>query len=400
MRFLLASLVFTCVVQNPLKDRARVEVPPGPFHVGQCLDLRVIVHADQPPRLVRPAWTDGDVYLLPTQKTAGSPSRFVLPVRIIPRRPGRLNFPPLTIQFQQGSQTIPVASLNVRGIPTVGRTSTFSGGVGKIEPSSEAKPTTVREGETIEWKIVWKGPGAAGSTVPEWPNLQKLGLQIQAQPLPSEFDPESLTRTFRTRLRPLKAGSASLPPIRVSWLDPVTNRFQTTVSPAIPIHVLELEVFDSSSVVVDTEPSASWTWIVGILAGLVGGLLILGWRFFHRRPETPSRFAAKLVREIEKVQDPAELGRKIPQALARFFTQFAGRPEGVLTPVEASQWVLVYSCDKALAVSAAALIAKCDHISYGGNRGDGENLREAAKLVFVELSRTQKPREALGTTSE
>ncbi len=296
-------------------------------------------------------------------------------------------------------------AMEILPIPSIGRPGTFLGGVGKIEAFAAAQSDVVRVGETFQYKITYKGPGAAGCImVGGLTGLDARGLEIRNSANRSEFMPETLSRTVIYRVRATKAGSLTIPPVLVSWFDPATRRFQTTSSRAVSLRVIEVPILEASAIPVEDAGEADGRsllrgfWVFGLFFMAAAGISTA--LFVKRRREVdPRRLAKSLASRFETINRADELGRAIALALTDFFHEVCRRPRGVLTPDEASRWARNLGADEDAAAAARALIIACDRACYGAESGDLDEMKDRARRLLGELGGLSKPREAPGTVA-
>lgn len=417
---LLLTLGFPTAEERPI--RASWEIARGPIYVGQGVEahLNVVASATRPttemPKTesldlvplsgieVRPlaATGIGDVVEVT--------NAYRIPVRIVPRRAGKLILPPIRIEADGRMGTVPPRTIAVRAAPTLGRTSAFLGGVGTVVASAEARPSAVRVGDPFEYRITLEGPGAVGSVgPPRLDGLDRLGLGIRVEPQPDEATVEPPRRTFRFRLRPIRAGDAAIPPFRVSWLDPATGSYRVTATRSVPIRVVDVPEFDPARVAfpdvsgrrANRAVAAAGVGLAGLL--LAGGVLLFAkWRTAKSRKVNPRRIADGLASRVAGIEDPDSLVVAANEAVVEFFNAVSGRPPGVLTPGEARAWAKALTGRDDDAERAERLIAILDRWRYGEdhNLAAEEEPRAMTITLLKDLgkySEAGKPREAPGT---
>jgi len=371
---------------GPLRPEATVG--PGPYFVGQAIDLRVGVPGSDPPA-ISPPKVEGAAVI-----PAGG-GRF----RVIARRSGVLLIPPMTAQAGgRSGRTAPIR-LTVRDLPAAGRPANFLGGVGSFQVQAEAQPATVRVGEPIEFRVRLTGPGARGSAGrPMLAGKALDDLRIRVEPLATEAADEPPARVIRYRLRAGRAGAGTLPPVAVAYFDPKTGRYFTRAAAAVAIRVEEAPVFDPAAVRYGpAREGAAGSRLDGVAVGLGGlaiGLILAGVliaRNRRRRPGLgPRRLAARLAGEVGGAGTKIATARRITEGLADYLAEATGGPVGALTPEEARRGIAGVSGDEALADAAARLVAACDRVRYAGA---GESPVADAAALFGALAGLE-PREA------
>src|SRR4051812_18678692 len=110
--------------------RVSTIVPPGPYYVGQAVEVRVEVEGVQDTPVIEPARSiAATVWPLSRDETRPPTARFV----IIPGRPGLLDLPAFRARSGDRSGASQPTRLAVVNVPAEGRTSAFLGGVGPFE---------------------------------------------------------------------------------------------------------------------------------------------------------------------------------------------------------------------------------------------------------------------------
>ncbi len=334
----LASLA----ASDPLK--VTVVVASKPHLVGQGIEVRVVVDPtlDQgPPTVESPRVKDAAVFAIPADPARPSAGRFM----IVPEHAGPLDLPAIRARSGDRSGTSKPIRLLVANVPTEGRTSAFLGGVGPFEVRAEIDRPNVRPGETLEARLIVSGLAAYGSVrspaLSEWtlPTLKLDPVEDRLQVA------ETPIRTFRYRLRPLKSGRITLPPVAVAAFDPTTRRYATRATSSLAIQVEEPPRFDPSLL---GDPPGSTSsrgrrpWLVALAVGalaVVSGSMLVALVVARRRRKPkaadPRALALELSKGLRDGDDPVESARTVAEALTTFLNLAGGRPLGVLTPREA-----------------------------------------------------------------
>lgn len=404
---------------------ARASVQPGTYYVGQEIPFRVQVESDKGTITIHPPpLSAAEIHRIEEPRgieNADAPTRSrTFPFRIIAQRPGRLVVPSVRVEMgDRSTRTAPVV-LQVRSAPSAGRSSAFRGGVGDLEIAAEAVPTALKMGQTLEYRLQLRGPGALGSL--QAPPLQGLdGEAVRVEPLPLQADLAARvpTRTFRWRLRPLQPGRLVVPPQRLATFDPRSRRYQTRPSNSITIQVEDVPGFDPSTIDYPTPTLPERRGVGGlvlaitaVLALMLAGSLVgwLGWSRRRRRDRQrlARALAARQAREFGRSgghRDPAVLARQVMGSLADYLALARDRPPGALTPQEAREGFGPTD----LAKQAEKLVERCDWIRFAGPHAVGIPADESDKLareaanLFAKLARLRtiqpspkKPREAPG----
>lgn len=131
-----------------------------------------------------------------------------------------------------------IESIAVRPIPTAGRPDDYRGAVGEYEIVAEAIPTRVAAGDpiTLNLGIVGDGPMEMVQA-PPLAELAELTSDFKVPGEPLAGIVEGPQKRFTTTIRPRRAGITEIPPIPLSYFDPVAEKFVTVSSDPIPIEV-------------------------------------------------------------------------------------------------------------------------------------------------------------------
>ena len=405
----------------------RVKASRGPHFVGKGLEVQVgVVGAQQRPEVDRPSIRDADVWPIGTDLQPISASGiggmvaetnlFVSRFRVVPRRAGTLEIPSIRARLGNWTGRSRPERLSIKPVPAEGRPAEFLGGVGPFTLKAEVAPATVRVGQNLEFRIIVTGPAAWGMThPPELRRFDRTGLGLRIEPKDDELMQEPPSRTFIYRLRPTRPGDTVLPPVAIAAYDPASSRYDTRVTPGVPLRVVAVPGFDLSSIPTnerDEQASGSkrLAWVAGIvsmvlLSGLTAGLYWVRERTRERRTHGPSasrRYAAEVARRLgahrpsatgTMSEGGAEVALEISEALIHYLEIGIGRPTGALTPEEARQGVAACTGSDDLADRADRIAARCDRMLYrdapAPSDDDAGRLRTDARGLFAALGRVR-----------
>jgi hypothetical protein len=399
----LANSGQTAVAQVASSLRVSVELKPKSAYVGQAVDLIVsVVGSDDTPTVATPVMDWGEIRpgksdRVPVSKRGGSSreERFHSHFQVIPRRAGARTVPSIEVRLGDRVGRTGAMRLNVQSPPTAGRTAEFLGGVGPFELEARVDPQSIRLGQTMEYIVEVKGPGAIG--ISGTPNLEHLGngsvpVEIERRQDQVVVDPP--LHAFVYQLRPTRAGDLTIPPIRISGLDPASGRYLTKASPSVRFHVDDVPRLDPSTLAfgqsTPTVIEHSGTWqiaavTVALLTVGLSGSAVAVWRARSRQSVGVASRIRQVVKRIEQSADASESGRAITEGLVTYLALMIERPEGALTPDEAADGIERATRSPALAERARSLIAECDQAQFGVACPRYDDLRAAGRRLFLDL---------------
>jgi hypothetical protein len=408
---ILGSLIACFPVIGPEPLKLVTHLAPGPYFVGQAIEIRVEVEGIK--ELVgfeMPKSPALDFRGLPIDPTSPSTGRFL----VIPKRAGSLEIPPFRAKTGDRSGSSRTTRLTVSNVPIDGRSASFLGGVGAFEVKAEGEPTTLRLGQSLEYRIKLSGPAAWSSDrAPDLSGWASLGVGFRVEGLPDVLeDVNPPIRTFRYRLRPKGAGRVVLPPVAIAAFDPKSGRFATRTTSSVPVQIDKPPTLDPDSL--DYRPiGTTGDARLGLIAvgffSTVAGLATLGLWIYTRKnrrqkPADPVRLARELGRSLDASVE-VEPSRRVMEALTTYLERVGNRSTGVLTPPEAREAFGRLTEDGELAERAEKLIMACDRAAYGRNLGDSTGLIDEGRSFFERVARViggkgreeRGPREAAKT---
>jgi hypothetical protein len=371
-----------------LKVTAQTRPARGSVYVGQTIDLFLsVVAGKERPRPVAPQVAGADVTEAgaeqrPLAVSAIGDSVFNQSLcrfhyRIVPRRAGILTIPPVHVALGERTGATQVIRLDVVHPPDVGRTGDFLGGVGSFEVEARAEPSSLRVGQTLEYTITVRGPGARGiSSAPRIERLQRLPIVPRVDRLTDRVDTDPPSHTFVYRLRPTRAGETTLPPVTVSGFDPASSHYESKVTPGVPIRVANVARLDPSAVAyglvaadgaTDDKPASERA--IAFAAALLAAMLATFWlvvRPSERLAAQVHALTGQTTSRLTKADGHAEAGRVITESLIAYLGLTVSRPPGALTPTEAGQGIALATGSTDLALRARELVARSDCAQFAG----------------------------------
>ncbi|MDR3620730.1 MAG: hypothetical protein P4L85_15365 [Paludisphaera borealis] len=423
--FLAAALGFhldSSRAQDGDELRVRVDAAPGPYVVGQGIDLRVAVVArDQRPKLELPTPADARLWVVDTSfkpisasgigRNVSGDNLFLTRIRLVPLGVGTLDVPPVVARLDDQEGKSKPLRLKIENPPIEGRTSDFLGGVGPFSAEAEADVGQARVGQEFLYRIRVSGPAAWGMTSrPELARLRALPIAARVEALADQTINEPPERTFVFRVRPSRPGDVVLPPVSIASFDPKTKRYLTHATRGVPLKVVAVPSFDASKL--EYRPAAAsllgkalvaMVWLA-VGAGVVVVAIVAG-RRVKRRWDEASRTGRGAARRFARIaasglgeradESPAETARRAIDVLVEYARLSVGRPPGALTPDEARAAITRGSGSDELGRGAARLAARCDRILFAesagealGEGGEAASLSRDARDLFTALGRS------------
>src|SRR6185312_1936389 len=119
----------------------------------------------------------------------------------------------------------------------------------------------------------------------------------------------------------------------------------------------------------ERSPDRVMIWVAGFSAGLLAlAVCALVWarriRARRTRGWRARRLASRLRRELEKVSDAVDAGRRVTEGVASYLGLAVHRPPGALTPREAEQGMGEATGSSELARRCGLLIVACDRAQF------------------------------------
>jgi hypothetical protein len=401
--------------------RVRLDLGPGPYYVGQGIELVVgIVARDQRPAIELPKLRQAEIW---TEETSFKPlsatgigqvqsgsNLYLTHLRLLPHRAGSLEISPIVARLDGRSGRSRARRLLIEAPPLESRPAEFLGGVGGFSVQASADPATVRSGQDFTYRLEISGPAAWGSvSPPDLSRFQRTGLGLRIDPQPVEIVSEPPVRSFVYRIRPTRAGTGVLPPVTVAAFDPRSSRYLTRATQGLPITVVAVSAFDPTSLHYAALEgnrnrrlaAAAARWLAGVLVLFLGlALAVVVRRQRLRAGQSGAlgaqRFARRMVRDLGNIprngrpQDHDQLiATRAVEGLIEYARIGVGRPSGALTPGDARSVVQCLTGSTDLATQARNLVARCDRVLFSDRRmeEDGRATLEHALGLFAALGR-------------
>ncbi len=403
--------------------RVRLEAGPGPYYEGQGIAAAALVLGrDQRPQIELPRlshaeiWTAGTSFKPVSATGIGSvesgENLFITRLRIVPRRSGPLEIPPILARIDGQSGRSGPLHLTVEPVPLEGRAAEFLGGVGEFSVQASVLPATIRVGQEFVYRIGLAGPAAWGTTSrPDLSRFDRIPLALRVESLPDERMSEPPSVTFVYRIRPTRAGSGVVPPVSIAAFDPRSMRYITKVTQGVPIKAAAVPAFDPRTINYtapdgDRNRLIAWasTALIVSLCALGAFAVVIRRRRLRARQTSlrqAQRIARRMVRELSTTGEAgasAECGGKVAGKIVAGLIAYArlgiGRPPGALTPSEARSVVHTLTRSDDLGSQAAALVGRCDGCLFSERQTghDPVQLVANARELFRALGRASVSR--------
>lgn len=266
-------------------------------------------------------------------------------ISLFPLRPGTLSLPTFSVEFGylgDAGQTLDAtlftsaAQITVQAVPGADpKLPLVTATDLKVEDSWTPNPDKAAVGDAFTRRITLRATGMPGMALPPLKVQAIDGLAIYAgQPLVG-------TDTARgdyigNRVEPFslvcqKAGTYTLPEMRIQWWNPITEALREATLPPVTLQVMPdplLESKGSADAAGGPGMFASWRWIGGGLIVLGAATLFMAlWCKNRKRAGRNKEIAEKeLFRQFERAA-ASNAAEETMRTLTRWFDA-AGRPDG------------------------------------------------------------------------
>lgn len=368
----------------------------------------------------------------------GSPCNSIIITRYLtPQKSGTLTLPPATascgavVGYQKGRTNSPFGgmfdddpffgnrqavvkrfycesqplTLTVKDLPTAGRPADFSGMIGRFTIAARVEPEAAAVGEPLTLTIM-----ISGADCPENVTLPDLSAQPDLARdfrLPAERAEGKLHGEVMVFTRILRAKSekvTQVPPLRLSYFDPVSEQYQTALSRPLPLRIeaakavtvadveggaplaaasatpLESRAGDIRHNYIDPgclapgcADLAGWladpAWLALLtLPPFLAGLLALVLRLLQKRDgDSARRCAAGALRALRKRIGSDGLNTtELLQALQTYFADRLMLPQAGLTGAEILAQLAGRGASAEARGNVEKIIAHCEAARYGG----------------------------------
>ena len=334
--------------------------------------------------------------------------------RLLPRKAGTIVIPPFRAILGKASGASQPLRLEAREVPREGRTGEFLGGVGTFELVATAKPSAIRLGQALEYRIEVKGTAARG--IREEPSLERLtkanpGARVESLPVESTDEPPS--RVFSWRIRPKSSGEFHLPPVAIAAFDPKVGVYSTKATAGIVARVADVPVFDPQTIRYGTAPATgidsvdqggTRAWLIVAAALFTAIAAVIGlWRYRNMRISRDVRaILQRFQRQLLADTNAADVGPLINHAVKEYLSFRRVQSTGALTPEEARLGVERLTSSSALGLRSEELLAGSDRLCFGARSAEEDRLklRETAMRFLDDLIAVEVGSRRLNSPSE
>jgi len=146
---------------------------------------------------------------------------------------------PRKAKFELATDALP---LKVLPLPIEGRPGSFTSAVGEFEMIVQADKDRVAVNNPVELTVTIRGQGALDTLTMPVPDNAWKGFRVDALTPRLRTGTVNLnamtvysTKDFRANLLPLKPGQTEIPPIRFSFFNPKTRKYEEQVSKPLPL---------------------------------------------------------------------------------------------------------------------------------------------------------------------
>lgn len=324
------------------------------------------------------------------------------------------------------SVTAMPSGITVLPLPDAGRPASFSGAVGTYSLSVAAKPATVAVGDplTLTLTITDLKGGSSLETLqpPALANDAALAKEFRVPNEPLSGTVTGNVKRFTVTVRPLRAGTAAIPPLEFSYFDPKSRSYAVARSQPVPITVTPGNQMDLAKIVSAqgsapgadaSQPGTKLTEVAGGLVanrpvttamvrdderirldGLtVAGLVLppffaaaaFGWRLHRARHERDGGLVrrSRARRNAESRLREANDAAGIAGAVTGFVEDTTGRAQGTITRGDMARVLASAGVDAALREQVSELLSRCDRARYAGagSAGPTEIAAEASAII-------------------
>lgn len=206
--------------------------------------------------------------------------------------------------------------------PIAGRPSTYTGGVGQFKVSAQMTTQDPTVGQPIVVELTMTGAG-------DWSRLKAPNLETAGR-FNDDFvvaDTAEVStehgKTFRYSLLARTSGRHRIPPVRVSFFNPATHRYETIASSSVELTVAAASIVPWSDISMPPAPAPRWPGyaVGGVVLGVVGVLVVRRRTSRVVRPKTTLRIEPMSESEtlIDRLADHLQLppgDRTTPEILA------------------------------------------------------------------------------------
>lgn len=327
---------------------------------------------------------------------------------LFPLRPGRLSIEPYRARASGlytplGSHAVVHSQgLEIRALPLpAGAPAGFDDSyVGLFKVSASIDRTTVPLGEPLLLGVSVRGHGAIRRTTP--PPLAIEGFDVERVP---DFQ-ESVHATDRTAigvreyrywLTPRKAGTLTIPAIRIPYFDPRTGTYESALSQALTVAITDVARGGARSEdeagsrrtanARSSEPRAALRWWIPAAALALAALCFgLAWYVRARQERVPGGLESPRVRlrQAEHYLADARFREFFGELAAVLERALQERLDTPVRPLTREQWLAALEergVHRDVIGRVREQLEECDLARFASSRGNADEMREALQRV-------------------
>jgi hypothetical protein len=320
------------------------------------------------------------------------------------------------------SVTAKMSGITILPLPELDRPASFSGAVGAFAIAVTAKPTTVAVGEPVTLTLaITDIRGGANLETLQPPALAadvQLAKEFRIPNEPLSGIVSGNTKRFTVTVRPLRAGTAAIPPIEYSAFDPQNRAYAVSRSQPIPITVTPANEMDLSKIVTGgasttTDAATPGTQLTEVQGGLVanrpvtealladerlhtgpielaglvlppvGAAVALAFRMHRTRHARDGGLArrSRARRTADARLRAATDATGLAGAITGFVEDMTGRAAGTLTRGDLERVLATAGVDHELRNRIAEFLGHCDRARYAGAATPAELAAEAQRAI-------------------
>lgn len=373
--------------------------------------------------------------------------QFTLPRTFTAKEIGQFQFGPVTLkgtfvktidsqrQFT-GQDVYAVAeplTMTVKEPPLDGRPADYTGAIGRFAIAAQLSPTKAKVGDPMTLTLTLRGEGTRDAVRP--PDLEAIPEVAESFKVYDATEQDAgEARQFTYSLRPLKEGTASFPPVGMTYFDVDREEYVSLNTKPIPLEIGTAEVLSGDEIMRASVSTAGksgiesqvrglrandsalkslrndgvcpeqWFAGLGSLAGVYLILMLvtqkiqkrLGDPVAMRRRQAASRAVRRLREARQNMGEATSQASEMRDALAGLVADVANVPEAGLTTGDLERQLKDLSVEPDLIQRLARWCEDCDAARYGASRDAVRGLADESEELLDLLIRSLRQQRQLG----